>query len=369
MKKDRNDNKDGQRGDYYQALVALKYALEYTDKSFDTLILEHQGDITFDAQQQIEVKHHSPKCSLGDCHVDFWNTLYNWCLKGDKYEKLVLHTTAYYPKSKSLLKTWNKQSIDCRYTTIKDIIKSNTAQGVQFFMTFIDEMDQEKLKSVISKIEIKIDQSIDSDLVSDLTLNPVIQSISCKPEDREYLIKNRLAGFIQGKIVGENKWQISRKQLFSIIQEIARDFLNETYNPIFDKYFNSDICEKEYHQYNEKRFVKELGIIQCEEEEIREAINDFWKTNTLLAEETENNPTFIDNEFQPYKKDKIYPSLKNKKRISSMERINDSLYFYRQAKDLNIGLFKRIPDYPYFKHGTMQLIIEDDDLNFSWLYE
>lgn len=61
--------------------------------------------------------------------------------------------------------------------------------------------------------------------------------------------------------------------------------------------------------------------------------------------------------------------LVNKKRISSSERPNDSLYFYRKAKDSNVGSYKSIPDHPYFKHGTMQIIVEDDTLKFSWLYD
>ena len=369
MTKERNDNKDGQRGDLYQALVSLKYALEYTDKPFQNLILEHQGDVTFDSHQQIEVKHHAPKCSLGDCHVDFWNTLYNWCLKEDIYEKLVFHTTAYFPSTKSLLKSWNKQKEQDRYNTIKSIIKSNKAQGVHDFMTFISKMDQVKLKSVISKIQINADQPIDTDLISQLTKNPTIQVISCKPEDRNELVKDRIAGFIQGKVAGEGRWQISWEQLIATMQKIGRDFLNENYNPIFERYFNANIEEVEYQNYKEKRFVTELNEISCDEDEVREAINDYWKTNTLLAEEIENNPTFDDNEFQPYKNTKVYPLLKNKKKLAAMERPNDSLYFYRKAKEITVGAHKQIPDFQYFKHGTMQIIVEDNELKFSWLYE
>lgn len=369
MGKERNDNKDGQRGDLYQALVSLKYALEYTNNPFQNLTLEHHGDVTFDAHQQIEVKHHAPKCSLGDCHIDFWNTLYNWCVKEDVYDKLVLHTTAFFPSTKSLLKSWNKQKVQDRYNTIKNIISTNKSQSVSGFMEYINGMEQLKLESIISKIHINADQPIDVDLIIQLTKNPTIQVISCKPEDREKLIKNRIAGFIQGKVAGEGRWQISWEQLIITMQEIGRDFLNENYNPIFERYFNINIEESKYSNYKEKRFVTELNKILCDEDEVREAINDYWKTNTLLAEEIENNPTFDDNEFQPYKKTKVYPSLINKKRLTAMEKPNNSLYFYRKAKEINIGTHKRIPDYQYFKHGTMQIIVEDDELKFSWLYE
>lgn len=370
MSKQRNDNKDGQRGDFYQALVAIKYAIEYTNKTFDNLTLEHRGDITFDTHQQIEVKHHAPKCSLGDSHIDFWNTLYNWCIDENEYEKLIFHTTAYFPKTQSLLRTWNNQSIDNRYDTIHRIIKSNTAKGVIDFMDFIKLLDAEKLKSVISKVEIKSDQPIDTELIQLLMKNPTIQSISCKPEDREELVKTRLGGFVQSKVAGEKEWKISWNQFFVTLQSIGRDFANENYNPIFDKYLNAEIEEKEYSQYTEKRFVEELVKIKCDEDEVREAINDFWKTSTLIAEETERNPAFYDHEFHPYKKEKVFPLLKNKKRLSLLERPNDSLYFYRHAKQINVGAFKSIPsDLLYFKHGTMQNIVEDNELKFSWLYE
>ncbi len=97
----RTDNKDGQRGDFYQILVALKYALEDFESSFKTLIIEHLGDVTFDNTIQIEVKHHDPKISLGDCNIDFWKTLNNWCATEHdytNYKELILYTTSYFPK-------------------------------------------------------------------------------------------------------------------------------------------------------------------------------------------------------------------------------------------------------------------------------
>lgn len=243
------------------------------------------------------------------------------------------------------------------------------AEGVKVYMEFISKMDAEKLKFIIEKVEIKTDQLNDIELVSQLSNNPTIQVISCKPEDREELIKNRIAGFIQAKVAGENRWEVTWQQLINIIQSISRDFLDQYYNPIFDKYDNKEIYEENYKEYKEKRFVTELMNISCEEDEVREAINDYWKTTNLLAEEIENNPTFDEYEFQPFKKKRVYSMLVNKKRISSSERPNDSLYFYRKAKDTNVGSYKSIPDHSYFKHGTMQIIVEDDNLNFSWLYD
>lgn len=73
--------------------------------------------------------------------------------------------------------------------------------------------------------------------------------------------------------------------------------------------------------------------------------------------------------FNHTKKNKVYPLLTNSKRLCADEKPNNSRYFYRKAKDLNVGSFNSIPDFPYFKHGTMQIIVEDDNLKFSWLYD
>ncbi|MGL5257355.1 MAG: hypothetical protein ACRC76_09955, partial [Proteocatella sp.] len=227
----------------------------------------------------------------------------------------------------------------------------------------------DKLKSIISKVEIKSDQPIDTDLILQIANSPAFQVIPCKHEDRIDIIRDKVVGFIQGKVVGKGRWEITRDQLMVTIQGVIKDYSRSFYNPIFDKYFDKNVNDDDFQRYTEKKFVSELTKISCEEDEIREAINDYWKTSSLIVEEIENNPTFGESEFQIYKTQKVRPLLTNKKRLCADEKPNDSRYFYRKAKNLNIGPYKSIPDYPYIKHGTMQIIVEDDNFKFSWLYD
>lgn len=373
MVKEKNDSKDQKRGDFYQALVSIKYALEYSEKLFQTLVIEHKGDVTFDSDLQIEVKHHAPKGSLGDAHIDFWKTLYNWCIQTNEYQSLILHTTSYFPtRGPSSLKTWAKQTVDQRYQTIIYIAKNNKAQGVSEYMNYVSEMNVSALKGILSKIELKTDQLIDEDLIEFLTKNTTIQLLASKPIDRVRLVKERLAGFIVAQVVGSTRWEITQKQFLNALRTIGRDFLNDNYSSTFDKYLNKK-PEAEYSDYKEKRFIEELNEISCDDSEVLDAINDYWKTSTVLAEENELNPIFNDAVYQPYKNNIIYPKLINKKRLISTThsecKKTRALDLYRSAKEISFGTFKMIPDYVYFQHGTMHIIVNDDDLKFSWLYE
>jgi len=367
----KTDNKDGQRGDFYQILVAIKYALEDIDNSFKTLIIEHQGDVTFDTKIQIEVKHHDPKISLGDCNIDFWKTLNNWCTPEHdytKYEKLILYTTSYFPKQGiTYLKSWNKQDTGNRYQTILKIISSNPPKNILEYIRFIESLDVEKLKSILSKIIIKDNQPIDKDLIIELSENPTIKALAYKKEDRINIVEDRIAGSIKSKIAGAGRWEISNEQLFNIIRIIGCDFLNENYRPVFDKYLKREIDNSDYSNYTEKKFVKELNEISCGEDEVREAINDFWKSTTLLVEQNEKDPFFNENEFIPYKEKIVLPKLKIQRNIHLLNNKKNNLLFYYNCKDINLNGYKGIPDLFYFKHGTMQILVEDIDNNFNWI--
>jgi len=367
----KTDNKDGQRGDFYQILVALKYALKDSGSSFKTLIIEHLGDITFDNNFQIEVKHHDPKISLGDCNIDFWKTLNNWCTTEHDYtdyKELILFTTSYFPKQgTSNLKTWNKQNTDHRYQTIQKIINSNTPESISTYIQYIKLIDVDKLKSILSKIIIKENQPIDEDLILLLSENPTIKALAPKKEDRIKIVEGRMAGFIKSKVVGNGRWEISDDQLFTMIRTVGRDYLSENYRPLFDKYLNRDIDNSDYSNYTEKKFVKELNEISCNEVDVREAINDYWKSTTLLVEQNGRDPFFNDNEFIPYKDKQLLPILKTKKSIHKLQNPINSLLFYYNCKDINLSGYKGIPDLFYFKHGTMQILVEDIDNDFNWI--
>ncbi len=246
-------------------------------------------------------------------------------------------------------------------------MNSNTSEGVSNYINSVKSLDVSRLKLIISKIVIKDNQPIDKDLIISLSENPTIKALAYKKEDRINIVENRIVGFIKSKVVGAGKWEISNEQLFNIIRDIGRDYLNENYKPLFDKYLTRDIDNSDYSNYKEKKFVKELNEISCNEDDVRSAINDYWKSTTLLVEQNGKDPFFNENEFIPYKDKQLLPILKNKKSIHKLQNPMNNLLFYYTCKEINLSGYKGIPDLFYFKHGTMQIIVEDIDNDFNWI--
>lgn len=442
-KKEKNDSRDSKRGDYYQALVAIKYAVSESELvEFQKITFEHKGDVSFDNLCQIETKHHKNKITLSDTGEEFWKTLYNWLIQKDSFKRLILHTTSIFPsKSKSFLKSWNKstpkdrlsildkidfgfdlnkiegyklfdknieilenkmfasdtilklkrttkktfniQELDelldslCITEEEKEIIKieckdtSDSKFKIWNYYRFLKSCPEEKLQDIISKVEIRTGQANDIELIKELIKHPAFKTLYCKSDkDREIIINERLAGFIASCVVGENHWEISREKFYSTIQQASKDFFNDNYKPIFDKYLEKKPSSEIISKFSDKIFVSELKKIQCETEELNDAIVDNWKTNTLIIEECSNNPLFYNEEYVPFRSNIILPIIKNKKRFfsrSTDELINlkDSLIFYRSTKDMTFINYKSIQCLPYFTHGTILNIVEDTDNDFN----
>ncbi len=318
--KEKHDSRDSNRGNFYQAIVAIKYAIGKDLSNFENLTIEHEGDVSFDKKIQIEVKHHKNKKSLADTSEDFWKTLYNWINQKSNFNKLILHTTEHFSTNRNAyLKKWNKSSNEERYKIIHRIkfkhnfdkvekfkifdrnieiltqcdIKQTTLENLKSFQKksyskdkfiellndlkiidkekyiilneckdtsatkyktwnyqrYIQKVSKDKLIKILNKINIETQQPIDTELIKELMTYPFFKSIPCKPEDLEEIISVRIAGMIQSKVIGEKKWQISNKQFYAIIHSAAKDFYNDNYKPIFDRYLTEnapDSVEKEY---------------------------------------------------------------------------------------------------------------------------
>ena len=442
MNKETHDSRDSKRGDYYQALVAVEYAINDQFNDFEELVIEHHGDVTFDETIQIEVKHHKNKTSLGDTHEDFWKTLYNWVNQKKYFEKLVLHTTAHFPKANSKLKKWNTEDAKGRFkilqaikfshslAKIKDykisdrsleillkkgicfdtITKLKQSKNKKYSKTNFEKFLKEKeivadeqlilikeckdttakkyktwdynryitsfkfdeLEALLQKIKINTEQPNDVDLIDKISRTSVFKSLPCnRKEDLFEIIKERLAGKIQAKVAGDKKWAINNEQFFNAIKQSGKDYYDETYLSVFDKYMTAQIPDDVKPKFREKRFVEQLTSINCEREGIEDAIIDTWKTIELLGEETKRNPFFYEDEYLPYKSEVVLKNVKNKvRRIKKsdniIERKENSLLFYYDMVDMNVPDYKSIKSvYAYFKHGTMQNLVEENE--FSWV--
>ncbi len=172
-------------------------------------------------------------------------------------------------------------------------------------------------------------------------------------------------------MVGEKRWEISNKQFFDIIEKAMKDFYNENYNPKFDEYQIKEPPENIEGKYKDKHFVYELTSISCPKEEIEEAIVDYWRTVSLLGEENQKSPSFYKSEYTPYRMEvlKRVRMKKNEYKHNVEEKENNrrSLDFYIAAIQMQFQNQRSIQSYTYFSHGTMQNLVEDTEIEFSWI--
>lgn len=441
-----HDGRDSKRGDFYQSLVAIKYAIfEEELFNFNKLTIEHEGDVSFDDLIQIETKHHISPKSIADTSEEFWKTHYNWLKQELKFEKYILHTTCHFPqKGDSLLKKWNNSSLTQRIDLLNkisfdfnlDSIREYQFSGVNLEIIenlgvkkhtidliskvkgtklTLDEVTQilsnskisetetfiiareckatsdpkykiwnyaryvksypvDELKTLLSRVTIKTEQQNDFEIIKSIAKHPTFRGKCKNDNDYNYLIGERIAGAIASKVVGEKRWEIPNLQFYNIINDSMSDFFKENYRPVFDKYLNIKPEEEDIQLNMRKKFVFELDRISCKSDEIKEAIVDYWKTNSLLIEELELNPTFVDDEYNTYKNEIIYPKVVNKKRTyikteDISKNLKNSQMFYRESRDLNFQDHRSIKSLPYFTHGTLHNIIEDDTNDFKWIID
>ncbi len=439
------DSKDSKRGDYYQQLVAIKFAMSEKLKDFKLLTFEHFGDVSFDDIIQIECKHHKNKSSLADTSEDFWKTLHNCIFLSKSFKQYVLFTTEHFPKNKkqpSYLSKWNKAkefekikilknikflySLDnikdykifdknlkiisnCEVsdTTICNLEKyknkkyiepefkkllndlsisekeqkillielkdtSDKKYDVWNYNRIILKIPETKLIQFIEKMVIKTEQQIDDELIDELTTFPLFRETPCKSiDDLKKIIKDA-AGILSSKVTGKEKFEYSNKEFYNVITQGKKDFYNSYYRPIFEEYRTKKEPDNILQIYENKKFVKEMTTIDCKEEEITGAMVDYWKTVTLIDTEENNSPGFVKQEYIPYKNTEVYKKLKTKKNVyeksdKEEENLKRSKTFYRDARQIQIRDDNSIKSYDYFVHGTMQNIVEDKELNFSWI--
>ncbi len=439
-----HDSRDSKRGDFYQSLVAIYYAVSKPELfKFVKLVIEHEGDVSFDNLVQIETKHHKSANSISDTSEDFWKTLYNWLNQKTNFQRLILHTTSHFPtKGTTLLKNWNKSSVDGRIEILnkidfgykltdfsnyrfsknnleiiqnlnitsetidslsisknvcysKDDIEkilnnstlsesdvmlilkeckdtSNSKYKIWNYSRFVKSCNDVRLRSIISKITIESSQKNDDETIREISLSPTFKGVCKSQNDFDILIREKLAGAIASKVVGEKRWEIASNEFYSILNEAKARFYKDNYRPIFDKYLLKEPTEEQLELNSEKRFLKELIHINCAPDEIKEATVNYWKTNTLIIEELDSNPLFVNEEYVPYKEKIVRPKIVNNKRKHTPTNDKEenkrlSLRFYRDAKDLTFPDYLGIRSLPYFSHGTMNNIVEDENDDFNWI--
>ncbi len=266
----------------------------------------------------------------------------------------------------------SQKEIDIIVDVCKDT--TDTKFKVWNYYRVINSYPKEKIESIVAKVVINAKQNNDTETITQISELPNFIGICKSTSDYEYLISAQIAGKIASKVVGDKKWAVSKEEFYNIINNAKSDFYKENYRPIFDKYLSEEPELSVYEENSKKRFVEELERIKCDNDDLKDAIVDYWKTNSLIAEELLNNPFFVENEYNPYKDNIVFPVIKNQKKMvlksdDDNKNLQSSLLLYRQTKNYAFRDFNKVKSYTYFSHGTIHNIVEDESKNFNWLID
>lgn len=376
--KQRNDNKEQERANFYKVLVAIEYALSLSE--YEKIILEHKGDVTFDNKIQIEVKH--VQGNITNKSKEFWNTFYNWISDPDsfKFEQFILYTTQ-KAGARSIFTSWGKNT-ETDYFKLKQTYKDSELSSIKkdsskYYFNKIFKQSlykEEDIKCALKKIKIEHSRPIDTDLISEIANKYYYQSI---PKDQDRFVRKCLGGTIYSHVEGLGRWELSREEFYQVSHNQLQNFLKEPKFEVYEEYMDKELEEEKIKTFYDKDFVKKLQCLNCEEYNVHEAITDYWRTTSMIIELQDINRTFIKNEYRKYQNEKVYKKLKNEKDIlDPIDDINankkQSLKFYKKAKIWSPMKFKSIPELEYIHHGTLNRIAEDPDnegFNFNWLIE
>lgn len=374
MKKAVNDATLNKAGDLYQYLVALRDCFEL--KEDETLQIELNGDVSILNKDgglfQKEVKHHFGDKLLSDRDIDFWKTLANWYVDYDRvkiFSSFILCTTADI-SNKSSFYNWDNLDNEEKLNRVRNIGKvkkeREKAFREQYDRIFSDSYNEQKLIYILEKL--KIESSHMSIVGISREFSKYILPIP--EENRDGYIGALLGRLMKKVTVHPYKWEITKKEFEQLCQIEAAAYGVKGAFPLPIEYKDASIPQNKIENYVQKKFVYSIREIQYEEE-IPNAMSDYWKTDLTIIKYFRDNPIYLES-LEEYRHDLSKRLIYNKKNKdinalgkNSEEIINMSKIFYNEvilweAKDFGSIIKNR----DYFQHGVIHNIVDETD--FKW---
>lgn len=374
VKKAVNDATLNKAGDLYQYLVALRDCFEL--KEDETLQIELNGDVSILNKDgglfQKEVKHHFGDKLLSDRDIDFWKTLANWYVDYDRvkiFSSFILCTTADI-SNKSSFYNWDNLDNEEKLNRVRNIGKvkkeREKAFREQYDRIFSDSYNEQKLIYILEKL--KIESSHMSIVGISREFSKYILPIP--EENRDGYIGALLGRLMKKVTVHPYKWEITKKEFEQLCQIEAAAYGVKGAFPLPIEYKDASIPQNKIENYVQKKFVYSIREIQYEEE-IPNAMSDYWKTDLTIIKYFRDNPIYLES-LEEYRHDlsKRLIYIKKNKDINALgknseEIINMSKIFYNEvilweAKDFGSIIKNR----DYFQHGVIHNIVDETD--FKW---
>lgn len=372
MKKLTNNASYVAHGFIYQFYVALDSCFDLAPG--EAIYIETFGDVTSPNEFQAEVK--TSSIPLRENSDNLWKTLNNWMQSGFKvetYKHLYLITTQKIaPKSK--LKNWNNETFQQKLEILKEAAKEfeekkKTSTGCSdkqlWINNVLDPAKSEKLILTLERFEILSDSKSLKDKCSHMA------SVKLKliPTENREKVLNELFGFVCSKSVGrDDGWKITYEDFTQACQN-----LSATYGKKGFVFPEVEIRNSDPKDYSERNFVKKIQEIQCDEEEIGDAVRDFLKTKETIARLLSDyscSKESLDS-FEKVILDLFERTYRSKRKyLESMDAILLSQKFYdemtvKPPKEKLPPLEGTAPI--YFRNGVIHGLTDSEDYNLKWL--
>lgn len=366
-------------GDLYQYFIALLDC--FSLKKGEAMLIETQGDVSIisfcgKSRLQKEIKHHFGSKYLSNRSEDFWKTLDNWCKERksmDSFERLVFCTTSSI-SSKSVFRDWNQKTPNERYEILKQcgVEKKEREKGFRKHydsMFESNEITQADIISVLAKIEIWSDQAVISEL--DQLFDEATRHI---PQENKRKYVESLLGQILGKVVDPpHRWEVKQEEFERMVVDTTARFAKASHVFLQTLSSNGEPTEEEIQSFSDKVFVKEIERIEYDEV-IHSAIVDYWRTQTQVIQNAQNNILFMES-LPEYRKDLLRKLEGTKRQAKRSVRgqdhshcIDASKNMYDQATTWDAIDFGHIVgNAGYFQNGIIHGIV--DDKKFEWSLE
>lgn len=371
--KERNDNSLSEKGIPFQIAVGIKYIV-LKNINFDTLKIEYEGDVTFDNTMQIEVKHKSSKQYLYTQHIDFLNTICNWCQSSFIYEKYILYTGAQI-SVKNELYTWNTKIKEEKYDLIKNISFDNSKKQSNKLLKLQEKIlstDNDRLLIILERMDILFAQPNIDNIITEIANSPILISKSVmNTEYRKRIVQDLIGDIYKDNIT--DSWCIPKDKFYHSLNTISQKYTDEITNDL-DDLLDTNPADTDLDQYLNNKFSTQLKKIQAKDSEITDAIIDTWKTTTFLARRANNDFSFYDKTFKNYENgiSKKMTQEKNLIEITHPEKepLLRSLVYYRSMISKDFNTYKSLDNnYNFLRHGTMNKIVDDESTINSWIYD
>lgn len=369
-----NDATSQKAGDIYQYLIALRDCFELNDG--DTLQIETNGDVSIindmGGRFQKEVKHHIGNKSISDRDIDFWKTLANWYIDYERvktFSNFILSTTATI-QCDSPFYSWNnikKTEKLKRLKVIGAISKENEETfRKQYNRIFGDYYDESRLLKILDKFTIEAAKTSIEGISNEFS-----KYVGHIPSEN----RDGYIGALLGEILIKVKdpphiWEVTKPVFDEILQIQSNAYGIKGTVPLPDEYAKAAVPAEKITTLEQKKFVASIREIKYNEE-IPNAMSDYWKADLTVAKYFKDNPMYLES-LELYRED-LSAKIQYRKANSELEaegateeeqiRLSKRLYndvMFWDAKDFG----SIVRNQGYFQRGVIHNIVDETD--FKW---